>query len=208
MSIQNPQDISKGLLNEYLNENYYQNIIKIYGITKGPESELVMQYARRCDLHNHLQKHFTKITWNKQKLSISYSSRSIVEIYYLMILIQENYLKGRWVDLGHTVSRFGLINGKIGDLGISQPVNGVIPYIAPEIFKICISDIYSMERPGITEDTPLTPECFANLMKLCWDSDPSERPSMERIHISFKVWSTISKVKEQFERAELKRIHQ
>ncbi|RGB26124.1 kinase-like domain-containing protein, partial [Rhizophagus diaphanus] len=107
---------------------------------------------------------------------------------------------------------------KITDLGLSQSVNnksanneiyGVIPYIAPEIFKGSKfskeTDIYSFgmimwelttgckpfanvehsislifkildgERPKITEDTP---ECYANLMKNCWHSDPQERPSI------------------------------
>ncbi|POG82432.1 kinase-like domain-containing protein, partial [Rhizophagus irregularis DAOM 181602=DAOM 197198] len=89
---------------------------------------------------------------------------------------------------------------------------GVIPYIAPEIFKGAAfsqkSDIYSFgmimwelttgckpfasvehdhnlifkildgERPKITEDTP---ECYADLMKKCWDSNPSKRPTIDKI---------------------------
>ncbi|RIA91092.1 kinase-like domain-containing protein, partial [Glomus cerebriforme] len=110
---------------------------------------------------------------------------------------------------------------KIGDLGLSQPANntssnneiyGVIPYIAPEIFKGSAfskkSDVYCMgmimwelttgckpfanikhdihlvykildgERPKITEDTP---ECYADLMKSCWDPNPKKRPSIKKI---------------------------
>ncbi|RGB29263.1 kinase-like domain-containing protein, partial [Rhizophagus diaphanus] len=109
---------------------------------------------------------------------------------------------------------------QIGDLGLSQPaentslnneIYGVIPYIAPEIFKgdkfSKESDIYSLgmimwelttgckpfadvehninliyeiidgERPKITNDTP---ECFVNLMKQCWNSDPSKRPTIDK----------------------------
>jgi len=33
---------------------------------------LVMQYASEGDLHNYLQKHFTEITWDKDKLRILY----------------------------------------------------------------------------------------------------------------------------------------
>jgi serine/threonine protein kinase len=116
----------------------------------------------------------------------------------------------------------------IGDLGLSQAVNdkssnneiyGVIPYIAPEIFKgskfTKEADIYSLgmimwelttsckpfdnvkhdiqlvykildgERPKITEDTP---ECYANLMKSCWDPDPKKRPSIKDICLTFKDW--------------------
>jgi serine/threonine protein kinase len=108
----------------------------------------------------------------------------------------------------------------IGDLGLSQPANntsnnkiyGVIPYIAPEIFKGVKfskeSDIYSFgmtmwelttgckpfsnvehvtdliyeiidgKRPEITNDTP---KCNAKLMKRCWNSNPSNRPTMDEI---------------------------
>ena len=119
-------------------------------------------------------------------------------------------------------------NWKVGDLGLSQPANntlsnneiyGVIPYIAPEIFKGATfskeSDIYSMgmimwelttgckpfanadhdtnliykiidgERPKITNDTP---ECFTNLMKRCWDSDPDNRPTAEELYENFVRW--------------------
>ena len=117
---------------------------------------------------------------------------------------------------------------KIGDLGLSQPINktsqnneiyGVIPYIAPEIFNGAAfskeSDIYSMgmvmwelttgckpfadvehginliykiidgERPEITGDTP---ECYASLMKECWDADPLKRPSIEKICETMPYW--------------------
>ena len=33
---------------------------------------LVMQYASEGDLHKYLQKEFTEITWNKDKLRILY----------------------------------------------------------------------------------------------------------------------------------------
>jgi serine/threonine protein kinase len=115
----------------------------------------------------------------------------------------------------------------IGDLGLSQPANnssnnelyGVIPYVAPEIFKGKIfskeSDIYSFgmimwelttgckpfskvehntelvleiidgKRPEITTDAP---KCFSNLMKICWDSDPSKRPSITKIKSIIDDW--------------------
>ena len=41
-----------------------------------------------------------------------------------------------------------------------------------------IYKIIDGKRPEITDDTP---ECFANLMKRCWDSDPSKRPSIAEI---------------------------
>ncbi|CAB5200384.1 unnamed protein product [Rhizophagus irregularis] len=48
-------------------------IITTYGFTKDLELDeyiLVMKYASEGDLHKYLQKNFTKITWNRQKLLI------------------------------------------------------------------------------------------------------------------------------------------
>ncbi|PKC04546.1 kinase-like protein, partial [Rhizophagus irregularis] len=111
----------------------------------------------------------------------------------------------------------------VGDLGLSRPANdissdneiyGVIPYIAPEIFKESAfskeTDIYSLgmimwelttgcckpfanvehdhnlifnivdgARPKITEDTP---ECYADLIKSCWNLDPKKRPSIDDVY--------------------------
>src|SRR6266498_1708503 len=41
-----------------------------------------------------------------------------------------------------------------------------------------MQEIIDGKRPEITHDTP---ECFANLLKRCWDSDPSKRPSITEI---------------------------
>ena len=142
-----------------------------------------------------------------------------------MIIINNFYFRLETIHKANFIHRdfhsgnilFDLGSGKrhqclIGDLGLTQPVNntlpnneiyGVIPYIAPEIFRGSPfskeSDIYSFgmimweittgckpfsedkhdhiltyqiidgKRPEITDDTP---ECFVNLMKRCWDSDP------------------------------------
>ncbi|POG64737.1 kinase-like domain-containing protein, partial [Rhizophagus irregularis DAOM 181602=DAOM 197198] len=134
---------------------------------------------------------------------------------------------------------------KIGDLGLSQSVKnessnneiyGVIPYIAPEIFKGSAfskeADIYSLgmimwelttgckpfanvehdihliykildgERPKITEDTP---ECYANIMKSCWDPDPKKRPSMKEICLTVDNWYFRGKNDAEFNQAEEKR---
>src|ERR1700722_17383361 len=232
-----------------------------------------MQYASEGDLHHRLQKKFTEITWNKQKLTIlwqiseGYLFMSIYLLYLFIIIsnlliifyfrletihnaefIHRDFHSGNILfDLRNNQ---GIINKerhqwKIGDLGLSQPVNntssnneiyGVIPYIAPEIFKGSAfskkSDVYCMgmimwelptgckplsdvehdinlifkildgERPQITEDTP---ECYANLMKNCWDPDPKKRPSIKEIHKTFYRWFFTNKIIGELNQAEVKR---
>ena len=73
-----------------------------------------------------------------------------------------------------------------------------------------IYQIINGKRPEITDDTP---ECFANLMKKCWDSDPKKNPSIKEIHNTFKDWfyrrknreQFVKEDREQFEQAEIKR---
>ncbi|RGB36129.1 kinase-like domain-containing protein [Rhizophagus diaphanus] len=138
------------------------------------------------------------------------------------------------LDVCSFISDFSDKTWQIGDLGLSQPANntlsnneiyGVIPYVAPEIFKGAAfskeSDIYSLgmimwelttgckpfanvehdinlinkiideKRPEFTNDTP---EWFANLMKKCWDANPSKRPTIDEIYDSvsnYEIWCYI-----------------
>ena len=45
---------------------------------------LVMQFASEGDLHKWIQKNFTKITWNKEKLAILWQ---ISEGYYILLYV-------------------------------------------------------------------------------------------------------------------------
>ncbi|PKC04072.1 kinase-like protein, partial [Rhizophagus irregularis] len=169
---ENSKNIGKYFLNElksyqhYFKEDYTLSyIIKIYGFTKDPESEdyiLVMKYAPNGDLHKYLQKNFANITWNKQKLFILYDISKGLETIHNKKFMHRDFHSGNILcDSG---SIFDDIRSKnkhndlrIGDLGLSQAVNnkssnneiyGVIPYIAPEIFKGSEfskeADIYSL----------------------------------------------------------------
>ncbi|RIA93824.1 kinase-like domain-containing protein [Glomus cerebriforme] len=132
-------------------------MIKIYGITKDPELEdyiLVMRYASNGDLHNYLQKEFTNITW-KDKLDILCQISEGLETIHEAEFVHRDFHSG---NILFNISYYDRKHEwKIGDLGLSQPANntssndeiyGVIPYIAPEIFKGSEfskeSDIYSM----------------------------------------------------------------
>ncbi|RGB22281.1 kinase-like domain-containing protein [Rhizophagus diaphanus] len=184
---------------------------------------IIMNYAKGGDLHNYLRKNFNDITWDK-KLYILWQITEGLKYIHENDFIHRDFHSGNILCETETIGKW-----QIGDLGLSQPANntsinneiyGVIPYIAPEIFRGSAfskeSDIYSMgmimwelttgckpfaniehdinliyniidgERPKITRDTP---ECFANLMKRCWDPDPSKRPSIKEICKKIYFWS-------------------
>ncbi|GBB93957.1 hypothetical protein RclHR1_02260022 [Rhizophagus clarus] len=246
----NSQEISKHFLNElksnhhcydsYDSMNHYIN--KTYGFTKDPESDdyiIVMEYASGGDLHNFLQKNFIKITW-WNKISILRQISGGLKIIHESNFIHRDFHSGNILIDSSIQENY---RWRIGDLGLSQPVNntssnneiyGVIPYIAPEIFRganfLKESDIYSMgmimwelttgckpfadvehdinlifkildgERPEITEDTP---ECYANLMRSCWNSDPKKRPTIFEIYKIFDGWSFHRYYEKQFKQAKM-----
>ncbi|GBC27963.2 kinase-like domain-containing protein [Rhizophagus irregularis DAOM 181602=DAOM 197198] len=66
-----------------------------------------------------------------------------------------------------------------------------------------ILEIIDGKRPEITIDTP---DCFANLMKRCWDSDPSKRPFITEIKETVDDWYKKRKKTDKiFSKAEGKR---
>ncbi|CAB5181201.1 unnamed protein product [Rhizophagus irregularis] len=237
------ENISKYFLNE-LRSLYQFNdanlcVIGCYGITQDPitkEYMLILNYAEGGNLHNYLQKNFINLTWENKLFILDGISLGLEDIH------NKNFIH-RDIHSGNMLfSKFW----KVGDLGLSQPANntlsnneiyGVIPYIAPEVFKSAAfskeSDIYSLgmimwelttgckpftyvehdhglifkildgERPKITEDTP---ECYADLMKKCWDSNPSKRPTIGEISISIGKFVSQFKTNVEFEQAEKKRL--
>ncbi|EXX74916.1 kinase-like domain-containing protein [Rhizophagus irregularis DAOM 181602=DAOM 197198] len=220
------QNISKYFLNElrslYQCDDDNDWVIGYYGITQDPiakEYMLILDYAEGGNLHDYLQKNFINIRWVDKFLILQGVSLGLERIH-------NNNVIHRDLHSGNMLlSNFW----KVGDLGLSQPANntlsnneiyGVIPYIAPEIFKGAAfskeSDVYSLgmimwelttgckpfanvehdhnlifkildgERPKITEDTP---KFYANLMKKCWDSNPSKRPTIVEMYNYISSWS-------------------
>ncbi|CAB5186428.1 unnamed protein product [Rhizophagus irregularis] len=160
----NSQDPSKYFLNEIkllyqCYDNKFEYIIKCHGITKNPMTNkfmFIMKYANGGDLHNYLQENFTKITW-KKKMHILLRILDGLQAIHEKDFIHRDFHSGNiLVEIIENES-YKFDQYLIEDLGLSQPANntllsneiyGVIPYIAPEIFKGVSfsksSDIYSM----------------------------------------------------------------
>src|SRR5947207_1543519 len=88
---------------------------------------------------------------------------------------------------------------------------GCKPFANVEHNVSLIYEIIDGKRPEITNDTP---ECFADLMKKCWDSNPSKRPSIDDIYYSALKWyespysfrTVPTEFAEIFKQAETKRL--
>ncbi|CAI2165635.1 19240_t:CDS:1 [Funneliformis geosporum] len=63
--------------------------------------------------------------------------------------------------------------------------SGISPFYGREHDTQLMLSIYKGERPGIIQKTP---QCYVDLMKACWDSDPSERPTATEISTIVQNW--------------------
>ncbi|PKC65444.1 kinase-like protein [Rhizophagus irregularis] len=152
---ENSKHIGKYFLNELKSlqhcfenyNNYNGYIIETYGFTKVPELGdyiLVMRYASGGDLHKHLQKNFTNITWIQKIDILNQVSNGLNTIHDKKFMHRDFHSGNILYDCSRDRWNKYRQKWKIGDLGLSQAVNnissnneiyGVIPYIAPEIFK-------------------------------------------------------------------------
>ncbi|GES80773.1 kinase-like domain-containing protein [Rhizophagus clarus] len=63
--------------------------------------------------------------------------------------------------------------------------SGIPPYNnKPHDYHLYI-DICKGERPEIIENTP---QCYIDLMKRCWDSDPENRPTVTELEYKMSEW--------------------
>ncbi|GBC04928.1 hypothetical protein RclHR1_05950012 [Rhizophagus clarus] len=198
--------------------NYYEYVNKYYGITQHPESKnymIIMNYCESGDLTRYITKDFFNIKWYNKLNKLDDIISGLKEIHNAGITHQD-YHSGNIFLLASTPI--------MGDLGLSKSaiestndenkeVYGIIPYVAPEIFRgekyTKASDIYSFgmimwelmtgRKPfwNYNHDTSLiieiwdglrppvitnAPEGYVKLMKKCWRSDPSKRPTANNIY--------------------------
>ncbi|RHZ75538.1 hypothetical protein Glove_213g48 [Diversispora epigaea] len=211
---------------KYTHQIWDEFSIKCYGVTQVPTTKnyaFILEYAKNGDLHHFLNKNFEEMAWMKKTRFLGRIVYGIKKIHDKKVIHRD--LHSGNILVNNTNYRKGNYNYPvISDLGFSQPANidsnlsresqiyGIIPYMAPELFKnqpySYASDIYGLgmimweltsghrpfhnqehgpklildildgKRPEITEDTP---EHWVNLMKRCWHSDPSQRPTIQEI---------------------------
>ncbi|GBB87124.1 hypothetical protein RclHR1_13580004 [Rhizophagus clarus] len=141
-------------------EIYNSLKVKCHGITKNPltnEFMFIMKFANGGNLCNYLHDNFKNITWNEKLYILWRISDGLQTIHEKGFIHRDFYSGNILIEIIENDSYIKVNQYLIGDLGLSQPANntlsnneiyGVIPYIAPEVFKGAkfskASDIYSM----------------------------------------------------------------
>ncbi|RHZ74606.1 hypothetical protein Glove_220g26 [Diversispora epigaea] len=130
--------------------------IQCYGVTQIPKTKnyaFILYYAKAGDLHHFLNKNFEEMTWENKPYSLMNIVEGIQKMHSKKILHQD-------LHSGNILIQDNRGRAIISDLGFSQPANidsnlsresqlyGIIPYMAPELFKgqpySYKSDIYSL----------------------------------------------------------------
>ncbi|RHZ64164.1 hypothetical protein Glove_326g76 [Diversispora epigaea] len=233
-NLHNSKDMTDDFLKEVISHGITSSndfILQCYGITRDPDTNnniMIMEFAEDGNLHRNLMLNIDEITWQK-KLERLYCIATGLE------QIHNNNLIHRDLHSGNILMGVNGILGsiRIADLGLCRNVDistdfiyGIIPYVAPEIFKDSsysqASDIYIVLechrpffnkshnqnlmyeiigglRPEVTDDTPALFNC---LMERCWDSNPLNRPNIKEIKEQIYKWCWGKENEDQFIQAE------
>ncbi|RHZ43821.1 hypothetical protein Glove_853g9 [Diversispora epigaea] len=171
--LNNSQNVDKEFLNELKLTYQFKSefVIKCYGVTQDPRTKnyaLILKYAPDGNLHHYLSNNFEKLTWIRKPILFKDIIFGIKELHKKGIIHRDLHSGNILI---FTESRNIFDNSRsnnfetavISDLGFSQLVTvnsensknskkpqmyGVIPYMAPELFKgepyTFASDIYSL----------------------------------------------------------------
>ncbi|CAG8441481.1 11894_t:CDS:10, partial [Acaulospora colombiana] len=155
--VKNSCEISKRLIDEIRVHHecmlHSSNIIPFYGLTQDPKTldyALVIKHATHGDLRGFLGNHLITQTW-KEKLNILLGlARALRSIHQLNLVHRDFHCKNILVD-GDTYSvfvcDFGLCTTVENLIDGSNVIEGVLPYMAPEVLRgnkyTFKSDIYS-----------------------------------------------------------------
>ncbi|CAJ0842334.1 8378_t:CDS:2 [Entrophospora sp. SA101] len=153
------------------------------------------------DVRHYTSHHFSHLTWSR-KLGILYSIASTIESFQnddQMMVCKGTHGNGQIYK-----SHIEIPTNELG-LGTSKEP---IPVIGKTNSKSLLkSIIHSNLRPTISENNSyMMPECYIDLMKKCWSSDPKLRPTFRELVSVLENWHLYKKDSEAFEKSEKIRI--
>ncbi|RHZ61696.1 hypothetical protein Glove_346g100 [Diversispora epigaea] len=164
--LKDSQNVDTEFLNELKHTFQFDNqnpveIIRCFGVTQEPQTKnyaFILEYARNGDLQHFVYKNFEEFTW-KKKIQYFYDIIGGINRIHGKKIIHRDLHSGN-ILVVRLVNRSRNDCAVISDLGFSQPatidsnlsrksqIYGIIPYMAPELFKnqphSYASDIYSL----------------------------------------------------------------
>ncbi|CAG8440917.1 7756_t:CDS:2 [Scutellospora calospora] len=162
-------------------------IMRLFGVTRESVTNNLMMVAETVewDLRHYVSHHFTRLSW-QNKIAILYTITCALENQKIGLQQQNDYISANKTIKSH-------IEIPLNELGLGDSKD-LIPLF---------NEIFEGLRPKQRDDVP---DCYSDLMQLCWSRYPNERPTISDLAKRFSEWHLFSVDKEQFINAEQKRI--
>ncbi|CAB5186073.1 unnamed protein product [Rhizophagus irregularis] len=159
-------NINDHILNELKIHHKCRNprVIPFYGIAKAPvgnEYAMIIRHAEHGDLRNYIRKFFPKLTWTDRAKILIELSKALNSIHQMNLVHRDFHCKNILVgeDDRIFISDFGLCQPIDFEIA-SNSIQGVLPYIAPEVLRCKPytkqSEVYSLSMImwELTSDKP------------------------------------------------------
>ncbi|RGB29504.1 hypothetical protein C1646_818461 [Rhizophagus diaphanus] len=201
------QNITIEFLNEIKEYSIYElyEILLVYGISQNPDTKdyiMVLDYAEGGNLCHWVNKHYKEFDWsyniNVLRFIISglkeiHENKLVhhmglcgkvdnidkLDIYGVMPYVAPEVLRGNPYTQAADIYSFGMIMYFVA--------TGRQPFFNRAHDETLALDICKDEiRPNINDQE--APECFIDLMKRCWNSNPDNRPKATEIYELFSLF--------------------
>ena len=176
--------------NNYKNFNWSGKIIALSNILCGLKEIHQKQLVHR-DFHtgNILVKSLNWTCISDMGLCGEVGNTDETKIYGVMPYMAPEVLKGQPYTQAADIYSFGMI--------MYFAATGKLPFSDCAHDKYLVLNICNGIRPEINESE--APECYIDLMKKCWDSDPYNRPKATELHKLFRSFYDSYYLKRDYE---------
>jgi serine/threonine protein kinase len=174
----------RGCLTKIVNNNWKQKLHMLYKIISGLY-EIHNQNLVHCDFHdgnilNHRDERDVEDKVYVSDLGLCRPVKSFLkedDIYGVIPFIAPEVLRGKPYTPASDIYGFSMIMWEV--------TSGVPPFNDKAHDLKLSLNICKGERPKIIENTP---QCYIDLMKKCWDDDPSKRPTASEVFSIIREW--------------------
>jgi serine/threonine protein kinase len=169
----------RGCLTKIIKNNWSTKLYKLHKIIAGLK-EIHKQGLIHCDFHdgNILNNRGNRIYISD--LGLSKPAKSFLkgdDIYGVIPFMAPEVLRGKPYSLASDIYSFSMIMWEF--------TSGITPFNNRAHDLDLSLSICRGERPEIIENTP---QCYIDLMKKCWNEDPSKRPSASETFDIINKW--------------------
>ncbi|GET64331.1 kinase-like domain-containing protein [Rhizophagus irregularis DAOM 181602=DAOM 197198] len=170
-------------LTRIIKSGWYQKLYMLFGIISGL-NDIHEQNLIHCDFHDgNILRHSEKKIYISD-LGLCKPVKSFLKeykIYGVIPFMAPEVLRGKPYTPASDIYSLSMIMWEF--------TSGTPPFNnRAHDLQLSLS-ICEGERPEIIEDTP---QCYVDLMKKCWNENPSKRPSSKKVLNIIKKWISLS----------------